>query len=740
MPSLPDAVSMLSHKNASDRHRDVLSLRSRRTRTVSSKKKLVRQHNEDIAMVDVCDGMTMAEQEDQNQDQDQDQDEMQDSGLALAPIDRLCPEILALIFHFVYVTPVVHKPNHGSENMTSAHSASASGASESTDRRRRDKRKSTVYIQNDLSSMLALCLTCRAFYPQAVRMLWRHRTLASYDDLGEFYQAIDFSTLKVQEQKQMQKQKQKQQDLAPFGRINNNRKNVVQQLSIEEEMFSNEAALRIKALTLLDMPLNSPLSPTSSLGPDSTPFSTQFFGSSSGPELGNGLELRQGLDALPKAWSMDEGMMMAAYYKDLASQASSSSPSSSSSSSSSSAKKRLRQKTTSVYSQMISPRLLHTIANHCYALVDLTICMDSNALNSTMTNANMISINDDFSVSAAPAQPTIPFSILAGALQSLKRLTLMGLICNPPQNKTGSELLIFAQNSRPLERLSIRSCLGISLETMVELAVRSHQCLELLDFQGMDFKSSQELTDMMSAYAQHCPNIKSITLSCLRSLQLDGMMDALANGGASQLKELHVLGVDVFRTPQQQPGQQQQAGNPVPIPMTQMCHLTQEGLASLSRLVLRRLTLYCTGITDYALLQFLRRSTQLVDLVLNEPTTVLHQPQFHHFVQQFISTTTTTSTTINNSYPNTSNPNMPSPPPLVPSTLVPMTSAGFLSLILRQCPWVQYLFMKLTVETAQEWVSQPCFEQEKLDRCLYQYRAASGAPAIVLMWDARKRA
>ncbi|KAG0273594.1 hypothetical protein BGZ95_010605 [Linnemannia exigua] len=392
---------------------------------------------------------------------------------------------------------------------------------------------------------------------------------------------------------------------------------------------------------------------------------------------------------------------------------------------------------------MVSPRLLHTIAHHCHALVDLTLCMDKKSpsgINSSIVPAR---------------QPTIPFSILAGSLLSLKRLALMGLVCDPQHNKTASELLVFAQNIQPLEQLSIRSCQGIGLETFVEFASRSNRRLVSIDFQGLDFKTGQELTDTMAAFAMHCKSVKSVTLSCLNSLALDGMLEALAYYGASELQELHVLGHDTFMTPaqiQQQQQQQQQglAGEPapgagnsnssnsnnnnnnadggVPVPFTQMCHLADANaaLSSLARIPLRRLTLYCPGITDYALLLYLAQAKQLVDLVLQEPTTmVIHHPQFHSFVQQY----------------HPAGP--PSPPTDVNSdqqaAQAPMGSSTFLGLIRARCTGLKYLFMKLTVEIAQEWIAQECFRQAGLDKCLYQYRTATGAPAVVLMWDSRTR-
>ncbi|KAI7827044.1 hypothetical protein BC939DRAFT_445627 [Gamsiella multidivaricata] len=744
-------------------------------------------------------------------------DHNQDHGMLTAGVDvnadvemvqgpaifRLSPELLALIFYYVYVTPVVHRPstttpakneqNTAPEELSSSRSSSptspplSSSSSESATtegfagretsttmtrntapnttsmvtttsdpsfrdtsgvRRKKDKRKSAVYIQNDLSSMLALCLTCRAFYPQAIRMLWRQRTLADYDDLTEFYQAIDFSaSLRRRQQKQRQQEQQRQRPGMGYA--------------VEEGLFNNEAALRIKSLTLLDMSLGSTLPMTANANATSALASGQFFGSSSshGDPLaaaaGTSLDLCQGLDMLTRTnVAADESAILAAAYSKDATPLSSS-PSSSSSSMSLSgspvqSRRRPRQKTTSIYSQMISPRLLNTIAHHCYALVDLTICMDNKS--STFFHAH-----------GPKLQASIPFSIIAGALLSLKRLTLMGLVCDPKQNKTGSELLIFAQNIQPLERISIRSCQGITVRTYIELAMRSHRHLLSVDFQGLDFESSQQLTDMMSAYAHHCKNMKSITLSCLNGLALDGMFEVLASHGAPELQELHVLGHDSFRFSTQQQGQQQQepAAAPVPpqqqapqpdqnnndnndnnnqdgahVPMTQMCHLADANVAlsNLAQLPLRRLTMYCPGITDFALFQYLLRSPKLVDLVLNEPTTILQHSQFQAFVNHHLPAHQGTSAL--ESSDDTFGPVVTGEEL---TEVIPFTSAGFMKLIFARCPWLKYMFMKLTLETAQEWIVQPCFKEARLDKCLYQYRTATGAPAVVLMWDARNK-
>ncbi|KAF9112634.1 hypothetical protein BGX27_003022 [Mortierella sp. AM989] len=685
-------------------------------------------------------------------------------------IFRLSPELLAQIFHYVYVTPVVHRPasvqNEQQQNcsqppqlsQTSSSSSSTSlvsspsntaSTSETTttitastsdpstvtgERRKKNKRKSAVYIQNDLSSMLALCLTCRTFYPQAIRMLWRQRTLASNDELAEFYQAIDFcASLRKPQQKQRQLEQQQQRPGMDYA--------------VEEGLFNNEAALRIKSLTLLDMTLGSTLPLGTAADTTSTLNSSQFFGSSNnhgGPtSAGVNLNLCQGIDMLAGVNTVDGDSSSTSYTKDTrtASSSSSSSFSGQSGDSSTVSKRRLRQKTTSIYSELISPRLLYTIANHCYALVDLTICVDSKPL--AIPN-----------FSGPEIQPSIPLSIIAGALLSLKRLTLMGLICDPQRNKTGSELLIFAQNTQPLERISIRSCRGISLETYIEFAVRSHGRLLSLDYQGLDFESSQQLTDMMSAYAQHCKNIKSVTLSCLNALSLDGMMEALALHGASELQELHVLGHDSFRTSQQQQQQQEvlvaqpqqpQAGvvnnnqDGLQVPFTQMCHLADAtvALSNLSKLPLRHLTLYCPGITDFALFQYIRHSQNLTDLVLNEPTSILQHPQFQAFVQSYLPQTQNddaAAAAVPQEEENVFGPVVTTPPS------APFTSAGFFGLVFDQCPWLKFMFMKLTLETAQEWVVQPCFKEAGLDKCLYQYRTATGTPAVVLMWDARNKA
>ncbi|KAG0239542.1 hypothetical protein BGX31_002727 [Mortierella sp. GBA43] len=640
---------------------------------------------------------------------------------------RLSPELLALIFHYVYVTPVVHRPSNAGELSSTSCTATSTPASDNTssqDTQKKDKSQSAVYIQNDLSSMLALCLTCRTFYPQAIRLLWRQRTLANYDDLTEFYQAIDFSaSLRKRQQKQRQLEQQQQQPGMGYA--------------VEEGLFNNEAALRIKTLTLLDVSFGSSMPLAVAAEATSVALSSgQFFGSSLSGGAAS-LDLCQGIDMLSKANNTaDEGVLQASYSKDAAASSSSSSSTSAASASQSGSialsKRRSRQKTTSIYSQMISPRLLHTIANHCYALVDLTICMDSNptaAVSSSSRNPNV--------------QLSIPFSIIAGALLSLKRLTLMGVVCDSKHNKTGSELLSFARRTQPLERISIRSCKGISVETYIEFAVRSHRHLLSVDFQGLDFESEEQLTDMMSAFASHCKNMKSITLSCLNGLALDGMIEALASHGAPELQELHVLGFDSFRAPdqqeQQQQQQQQQQGQPqaandnnhqegAQVPVTQMCHIADANvcLAHLAQLPLRRVTLYCPGITDYALFSYMCRSPKLDDLILSEPTTILQQQQFEPFVQQYLPAPPT-----NNS---DEQPSQEEPAPSAP-----FTSAGFLSLILGQCSWLKYMFMKLSLETAQEWIVQPCFKEAGLDKCLFQYRSATGAPAVVLMWDSRNK-
>ncbi|KAF9120067.1 hypothetical protein BGW39_011693 [Mortierella sp. 14UC] len=785
---------------------------------------------------------------------------------------RLCPEVLALIFHYVYVTPVVHRPpvvviavkpsssadtemqqqepqaqtsqqqgqnqqespmateedQSSSQDMSTTPTSSLSlssppsssssassfsstetragettaaaivtsdtpttittttaGSGASTTRRtKKDKRvsSSSVYIQNDLSSMLSLCLTCRAFYPQAIRMLWRQRTLTNFDELTQFYQAIDFSAaLTKRHQKQrhlLQQQQQQQHELRRLG--------LGMGYAMEEGLFANKAALRIKSLTLLDMSLGSSLATlplaavvasanaSSSLSASGeSALSNPFFGSGSNHAGGDpaSLDLCQGIDSLSRTSSaLDDSLAMAGLSKEDATMANASSSSSSSSSSGSSSlssssssssssalaphspaqsRRRHRQKTTSIYSDMVSPRLLHTIAHHCHALVDLTLCMDKKSTSG---------ISHDSTTPRAVHQPTIPLSILAGSLLSLKRLALMGLMCDPQRNKTASELLVFAQNIQPLEQLSIRSCQGIGLDTFVEFASRSSRRLLSVDFQGLDFKTSQELADVMAAFAVHCRSVKSVTLSCLNSLALDGTLEALAYYGASELQELHVLGHNTLLTPvqiQQQQQQQQQglAGAPapgaipqqeqqpqqqeqpadnnnpdggVPVPFTQMCHLADANaaLSSLARIPLRRLTLYCPGITDYALLLYLAQAKQLVDLVLQEPTTmVIHHPQFHNFVQQY----------------------HPAGPPPAPTsdgdqaTQQAPGSSSFLGLIRARCTGLKYLFMKLTLETAQEWIAQECFRQAGLDKCLYQYRTATGAPAVVLMWDSRAR-
>ncbi|KAF9956970.1 hypothetical protein BGZ70_009688 [Mortierella alpina] len=779
-----------------------------------------------------------------------------DASAPLSPaIFRLSPELLAMIFHYVYVTPVVQRsvtagptdkaagctsdagdvsssPSPSSTTTassstasscssaasipTSVSAASSSSSSSSSSsapnpavntspspcstalstagRRRRDRRKAAaaVYIQNDVASMLSVCLTCRAFYPQAVRMLWRQRTLAGYDDLSEFYRAIEFS---ASQRKRQQKQRQQEQEhLGRHHRKHQDQQGQRQDLgyAVEEELFNNEAALRIKSLTLLEQDrtsgpaagagdtsaLPAAVDATSSLGSDSiASLSDQFFGSSSVSHhdgqytpggSGSGLDLCQGLDALQKtsSFAMDDSLLWAVNDKDegtaSSSSASSSSTSRSRSRSLSQSKRRSRQKTSSVYSQMLSPRLLNTIANHCYALVDLTVCMEKRTLSTSLSRPSSPSQTQ---------QPTIPFSILAGSILNLKRLTLIGLICDPRFNKTGSELLMFAKNVQPLERISLRSCQGIGVETFVQFAARSHRRLKAIDFQSLDFATTQELTDTMSAYAYHCRNLSSITLSCVNALALDGTMEALAFHQAYDLQELHVLGHDiVLAAPQQQqqqpqaqpPGlaahqqqqQQQQPGdlndntqNGAQAHVTQMCHFADAtaALSSLAQIRLRRLTLYCPGITDYALFLYICRSSQLVDLVLNEPATMLHHEQFQGFVQLHLPDTAQHMSDIGVHSEATpveaalgqQGPDAPATPPSAEPA--PFTSAGFLKLILHKCHWLKYLFMKLTLETAQEWIAQPCFREAGLDKCLYQYRTATGTPAVVLMWDARKK-
>ncbi|KAG0003017.1 hypothetical protein BGZ79_001867 [Entomortierella chlamydospora] len=702
----------------------------------------VRNNDQEMAAVDVDVDTDVDLDVDVDVDVDVDTEVDIASELVQGPaIFRLSPELLALIFHYVYVTPVVHRPTtlqneHDAttpettitttETTETITTTTITSITETTTtetmtttttpgaRRKKDKRKSAVYIQNDISSMLALCLTCRAFYPQAIRMLWRQRTLANYDELTEFYQAIDFS---ASLRKRQQKQRQIEQPLQRPG----------MGYAVEEGLFNNEAALRIKSLTLLDMSLGSTLPLGGVADATSTLASSQFFGGSgsghSDPlSAGANFDLCQGIDMLTRTNAVGGDAAYTSFAKDTTT------ASSSSSSSSALNKRRFRQKTTSIYSEMISPRLLHTIANHCYALVDLTICMD-----------NKLSVISDFP--GPSTQPSIPLSIIAGALLSLKRLTLMGLNCDPQRNKTGSELLVFAQNAQPLERISIRSCKGISVETYIEFGVRSHSRLLSLDYQGLDFETSQQLTDMMSAYANHCKNIRSITLSCLNALSLDGMMEALAHHGATELQELHILGHDSVRTHQQQ---QQQQEAPAVQPQQQpqavgennnnstMCHLADAtiALSNLSKLPLRRLTLYCPGITDFALFQYICHSPNLVDIVMNEPTTILHHPQFQTLVQSYLPQTQGPEGVEENAFG----------PPATPAPLAPFTSAGFFGLIFDQCPWLKYMFMKVTLETAQEWIVQPCFKTAGLDKCLYQYRTATGTPAVVLMWDARKKA
>ncbi|KAF9911252.1 hypothetical protein BX616_010636, partial [Lobosporangium transversale] len=726
-------------------------------------------------------------------------------------IFRLSQELLALIFHYVYVTPVVLRPEQHSGELNSSqtsttsltHSSSStfhsttnettstasttattstitttSEPSRTNRRNKRDKRKSIACIQNDLPSVLALCLTCRTFYPQAIRLLWRQRTLASYDDLIEFYRAIDFSaSLRRRQQKQRQLEQEQLQRLG-------------MDYSTEEGLFNNEAALRIKSLTLLDMSFGSfflPSLPSLAMTASSTDTTTtltsssQFFGSSSNSNMaqgngsnshhvnalmsaGAGSELRQGIDGLK---TIDENSMIMGFAKDdmMTVSSSSSSPTSGStsrgpSSSSTQLKRRSRQKSTSIYSELISPRLLHTIANHCYALVDLKICMDNKSLAAAGSPTFIPN-----STETSKVQPSIPFSIIAGALLSLKRLTLMGVVCHPGQNKTGAELLLFAQKSQPLERLSIRSCRGISLETYIEFAVRSNRRLLSVDFEGLDFESSEQLTEMISAYAAHCENIMSITLSCLHGLALDGMIAALASHKLEALQELHVLGHDSFHAPQQQQQQQQQQQEPqqepqpqpeqqqqennnhennnqegAQVPMTQMCHLADanQAMADLAQLPPHRLTLYCLGITDIALFQFLCKSPHLIDLVLSEPTTILHLPQFQTFVKSVLPSPSSQSQAEQPSAMEDEE-NPFGPPVSSTATATPFTSAGFLNLILARCSWLKYMFMKLSLETAQEWIVQPCFKEAGLDKCLYQYRTATGAPAVVMMWDTRNK-
>ncbi|KAF9586678.1 hypothetical protein BGW38_010172 [Lunasporangiospora selenospora] len=695
-------------------------------------------------------------------------------------ITRLCPEILSLIFYYVYVTPVVHRPTssadhenksenegmqgavssgeqdqgHSSSSSTTTSTASTSSDTSSatsgvTARPKKDGLKSVVYIQNDLRSMLSLCLTCRAFYPQAVRILWRQRTLATNGDLTEFYQAIDLSRSSTLRRLQKQKYQPSTRKQMPSPYELGGALDIDGHRQDSEWAMGNEAALRIKSLTLLDMPLLESTLPLNSSSASSVGLAAaesvsaltgQFFGSSSSSS---------GLESLSSAGAgLEESMiMMSEYGKDSSAQAPLShppSPSSSAVASSSStitvgtSRKRIRRKTSSIYSEMLSPRLLHTLADFCFALEDLTICLDIK--NSSFGNA---------SFNFPKTQPTVPLSILAGKLPSLKRLTLAGLVCDPKRNKTGSELLTFAKSIQPLEKLSIRSCVGIGQEILISFAIQSKQTLATLELQGIDLSTGEALAKVVGAYASHCKSLGSITLSCLEALPLDEMVETLAYHRPSYLRELHVLGHDTFRSAAQGPGQvegqvpaphqmiQNAQGQPVgpgegvTIPFTQLCRINDATavMFGLSQLSLRRLTLYCPGITDYALVQYLNRSPQLMDLVLNEPTTVMHHPQFYHFVQQQLQQqqpAELASLSVEQQEQGLSE--------IVPD---PFTSAGFLGIIRNGFPTLKYLFIKLSLETAQEWIVQPCFQEAGLNKCLYQYRTTSGAPAVVLMCDAR---
>ncbi|KAG0229851.1 hypothetical protein BGW42_001316 [Actinomortierella wolfii] len=687
-----------------------------------------------------------------------------------------------------------------------------------------------IYIENDLFTLFNLCLTCRTFYAQAIRLLWRQRTLSTAHELKGFYDTLTRSLALSSR---------------PKDALNQQQPRVV------------EAALRIKSLTLLDMCLSDVNDSFSPANWATTPSFvrqsfTDHYDSNHGRTNGSGgagsgtgathMHFRHRSNSghypqqfdpyyLPSdqdnyinnngssssnnliKWEHDTAAATSTSKNGSSSSPTPSAlsspareraswapgysstygydntfwPSFSSSSSastsqwaaaaavaanSSSSRSHMRQKTTSIYSDIISPRLLHMVAQYCQALTDLTICIQSSEL-STVTAPTDPSTTT--STASVRRQPTITFSFLAGALPSLRRLTLAGVVCDPDQNKTGSELLAFARTIQPLETLNIRSCQGISDETLIILAERSGPALERLDFQGMDFKDSEQLAKIMKSFVRHCPNLTSLTLSCMASLDLDESLQAFVDceqRGASRLKELQILGHDhvVAQQQQQQQGMnnneggadgQQQPQEELQS-VTTMCRLSDHVLLGLGRMPrLARLTLYCTGLTDLALIRFMSCAPCLEDLVLHEPTPVLHLPQLHslthylftHALSTPASTNTTTATnnlttdesaeaTTLTSAAGNAETSAPSPsvsPEQLTTTSPPFeyTSASFLHLVLnrRFRRRLSSLFIKISIETAQDWISQPVFQASGLASCLYQYQNAhSGEPAVVLIW------
>ncbi|KAF9974543.1 hypothetical protein BGZ73_002026 [Actinomortierella ambigua] len=712
---------------------------------------------------------------------------------------------------------IVDHDNNNSSNNNSGHHTGV------TSDRHNSQQHHEIYIENDLFTLFNLCLTCRAFYDQAIRLLWRQRTLSTAHELKGFYHTMTRSLALATRPKDSTNQQQPREI---------------------------EAALRIKSLTLLDMGLfdvsesfmSVPWASTASSA-TSPSFTTKIWFLVVQMEEEEEEDIRHiatfviaHFDPYHLSSDLDSTSNLVRWDQDTAAAASGSKNASTSSSSPSSAlspgreraswaagyssaygydnafwpsfsssssastsqwaaaaavaasspsfRTHVRQKTSSIYSDIISPRLLHMVAGYCHALTDLTICIQSSELslsapgeNSTATSTASTSVR---------RQPTITFSFLAGGLPSLKRLTLAGVVCDSDQNKTGSELLAFARTIQPLETLNIRSCQGISDETLMVLAERSGATLERLDFQGMDFQQTEQLTKVMKSFVAHCPNLASLTLSCMASLDLDESLQAFVDCD-SRLKELQILGHDhmVAQQPQPQPepqqqamngeedadnGQQQQAQDGMQS-VTTMCHLSDHVLLGLARLShLARLTLYCTGMTDLAMIRFLSRAPCLEDLVLHEPTPVLHLPQLHSLTHYLFShalstststtslpSTTTTTTGATNSVADeptevttqTSTSDTPAPPPaaqqpseqpnIAATAAVPFeyTSASFLYLILnrRFRRRLSSLFIKISIETAQDWISQPVFQASGLASCLYQYQNAhSGEPAVVLIW------
>ncbi|KAF9160932.1 hypothetical protein DFQ26_005043 [Actinomortierella ambigua] len=700
--------------------------------------------------------------------------------------------------------------DHGNNSSSNGHHTSVT----SDRHHNHQQQQQEIYIENDLFTLFHLCLTCRAFYDQAIRLLWRQRTLSTAHELKGFYHTMTQSLALA---------------TRPKDSLNQPRQREI------------EAALRIKSLTLLDMGLfdvgeSSTTSPSfvrHSLADHHDLASGRTNGGGGGHSAHRHLRHRsnsnhfsQHFDPyhLPSdldgnnisnnlvRWDQDTAAAAASGSKNASPPSSTSAglsspgreraswapgfsssygydnafwPSFSSSSStstsqwaaaaavaagSSSHRTHIRQKTSSIYSDIISPRLLHMVAEYCHALTDLTICIQTSelSLSASPTPGDHSPTTSTTSTASARRQPTITFSFLAGALPSLKRLTLAGVVCDPDQNKTGSELLAFARTIQPLETLNIRSCQGISDETLLVLAERSGTTLKRLDFQGMDFQQTEQLTKVLKGFVAQCPNLASLTLSCMASLDLDESLQAFVDCD-SRLKELQILGHDHMVAqqpqPQQQQGmdgeagaaneQQQQAQDGMQS-VTTMCHLSDHVLLGLARLPrLARLTLYCTGMTDLAMIRFLSRAPRLEDLVLHEPTPVMHLPQLHslthylfsHALSGSTSTTPLASMTAAGAEvtPPTPASDVAAPPPGQQPTdqpnnaVIPFeyTSASFLYLILsrrfRRC--LSSLFIKISIETAQDWISQPVFQAAGLASCLYQYQNAhSGEPAVVLIW------